>query len=292
MYSLPVPDDQPEIDQPAAPTKWDASQDVLELVDAGVAKGLGSREYLLLLYTSFTKLMANRLLNENKPVDLGFVVLHCSPYRANWKEITRKRNAWYGWAKVGKGFRGNPATNPESPLVGNDSARFRYRLTRLDLLAMHHIGGYVYRRVEVEHTWRWWWMVKKIESSRLLTLGDKKYAQYVIASIVSSIEATVRIYRKWFTAVSRRDWFKFEYDSDGLCRFVPTQSRQSINNSDSFPLLSCGHGDLIQRFGSGEPEDLPVPVEKLQGVSAAGQETADVRDAGVELGNVAQPNIT
>lgn len=262
------------LEQKERSTKKDVSKDILELVEAGVAMGLGEREVLLYYYISFIKLMSNRLLNDNKPVDLGFVLLHATLYGWNWKQKMRKGNQS---KKSHREYLGTSYKNPEFYTKHECDTINRMRLLNLDLLAMNSMDRYLYRRVEVEHTWRWWDMVKSVEGGRLKALGPIRYANLVVSSLIESAESTLRIFHKWNTAISRRTGLGAKKLDEGHFHLLPAKSFKGAETRRQLPPL---HPDQFKRLHKivDQPEDIPDAAAEMPAMPTVQPLYADVRD--------------
>lgn len=139
----PTPIREPKEHKPD-PNRKDLEETIEELYLAGMGK---TKQEVHYWYNGICKYLMHRLTNLQKPVDLYFIKLHPTPYRANWKQIL---NARYPnlWRVVGR----RNAHMRELALL--DSG-FMDELISLDLLAHNVKDGYCYRRVEVEHRTDW-----------------------------------------------------------------------------------------------------------------------------------------
>jgi hypothetical protein len=266
------------------PNNCMVSKDVLELVDAMVREGLGERETLLMLEISRQKLMAHRLLNEGRPVDLGFVILHPSLYRPGWQRKIMeangrrglnafKRRRWSGGSPVFPDVNNSPALNRGQ----------RMRLLMLESFAMNLEERYVYRWIEVEHTRRWWAMVRMVERARLEVLGEIRYAKYIIETAVDALDSTIRLYNKWIAAVSRRAQFSFANNRFGDYWFVQHSDAVRCKGRGWFSFFS---GDQLARINGGvvgEPAGLPSETPGVPEVPGVEPQEPDMRAGGGDV---------
>jgi hypothetical protein len=252
--------------------KAQVTDDILEVVEEAFKLGIyDDRETLLYHYLSFCRIMADRLLNENKPIDLGFVKLHCIPYRSDWKDRL--------FTKLGRRDDSIALTPKE-----------RLYFASVAMLAMNLEKGYVYTQIEVEHTTRWWKMVELVEQTRLKRLGREQYARQFSERICNLIGRAIQIYRQWTSLVPRCASAGYKDDGTGPGRFASPFSWWGGPEFDALPPLSPEQLDRI----AGE-EEFRIPrkifeeVERVPKMPVVQQEIKDMRDSKVELGEVDRP---
>jgi hypothetical protein len=250
----------------------------MEIVDEAVAEGvIDNRELAAFYLLSFYKIMANRLFNEDKPVDLGFCRLHNLPYCADWKERLFKK-----FGDVSRKL--DNRVNPERIAARiNLNPMQRLEFAALDLLATNGDRGYVYWRVEVEHTNQWWRMVQRAERTRLLNLGPRDYALQLTERIVNCVSKAATLYKQWAAAITRRPRPLPEDYRRGIFRFVPILGVWRGNEFTPFPPLSDKQLMALADEPNflGYPKDLFRPPFRVPKVPDIQPPSENVRD-GVE----------
>lgn len=208
-WSLPRPqDEKPD------PDKDQRSEFLDALFMAGVGKSRGELEYY---WNQFCRHMLDWLLNKQKPVDLYFLKLHPTPYRANWKQILCGRYPKL-WRTVGQ------KSGAMRDLI-LDQSGFREHLLCLDLLAWNMRDGICYRHVEVEHCKGWWSNVRNTERARMINAGVFGYAKNVTDCLKRNLAASLRIYGAYLAQIARPSVAHVEGDAYGEYRFVPNVPR-------------------------------------------------------------------
>ena len=156
-----------------------------EMAEAMYKAGIGETEaHAHVLWTALCRLIAHRLINDEKPVDMYFFQLHNCPYRINWLTIVtqRIRRRLYG--------------NEEEELSG-----FTDLLESTDLLSYNRRNSLCYRHVEIEHSQRWWKLVTRAESDRMKVKGAHGYADYFLDSLRRFYPVARRIYNSWLAQI-------------------------------------------------------------------------------------------
>lgn len=189
-----------------------------EFLDAIYAAGVGkNRTEVEYWWNQFCKHALDWLVNKDKPVDMYFIRLHNSGYRANWKAVLLGR-----FPKLGQLL---------SHTLGKDQHYFAHKsglldqMTCLDLLAMNRERGVCYRMVEVEHRPQWWKNILRVEKTRHRRLGSAGYAKYFLESIRSKLGTNLRLYVEFLSNVARPSAADVECGLAGEFRLVPHLSR-------------------------------------------------------------------
>ena len=279
VYSPPMPEPEPPKQHQKS-----VNRDVLELVDAGVVAGLGERETLLYHYTSLIKLMGDRLAN-CKSVNLGFIILHSTPYRIGWERHMLKHhdNSHYYDSEMKFPFA------PDSAKV-TDAQRERLSMVRSILFAMNRKRSYIYYRVAVEHTGQWCKMSRTVEMAKFAALGSQKYAELFIENVVASIGATVKIYRQWRAFVQGRLPLRIVLYNYGTYRLIHPHPEYFDRHTRRYLPLTRSQIDRVAGTPCPCEEDgLSEAIEGVPAVSDLQQATKDMRDGEAELGNVERP---
>ena len=263
--------------------KNEIGPDVMEMVDSGVKAGLGTQAEMLLQFLNLQRLMAERLAN-GKSVDLGFVILHSTYYRHNWKErLLNKMGATKtrAWSLQDA----NKLVNPELYDAIMLSPSERLLLIKMDLFAMHHKAGYLYRRIEVEHKPHWWDMVDAVESARLKELGPFRYAKYVASVVVDSIDTSIRLLQKWTTAVTRWTHVSVERTDKGFYRLLPARTQTwAVRTLRLLPLRPDQLG--VVQGTAGDPACLSF---EAIGVPKMSDDEPPVEDVRNDRGHLPEP---
>lgn len=196
-----------------------------EFIDAIYQCGVGkSREEVEYWWNQFCKHSLDWLINKEKPVDMYFIRLHNSPYRANWRTALLGR-----FPRLGALLAHVGGVNRD--FVAHKSGLTEQMLS-LDLLAMKRPENICYRMVEVEHRPSWWKNVLKVEKTRFERLGCAGYAAYFMESVRSRLGLTLHLYVEWLAHVARPCAADVECGLAGEFRLAP-----HLPKSDGVPVI-------------------------------------------------------
>jgi len=108
------------------------------------------------------------LLDENKPIKLGFGELYAFPYRANWREIMQAR-----FPRLASALKRTPKglVDPFLINIGWDAELFNSDLVEMKDGDKHHGWCVIFAPNE-----QWFKIVRAYEKDQRATLGAKKYA--------------------------------------------------------------------------------------------------------------------
>lgn len=147
-------------------TEQDAFVDQLHL------SGIGSHAECTLWWNTICNAALDWLINKERPLDMGFIRLHNSPYRISWQDRISRR-----WSEHGR-------------------PRDMHRDLLNSSLFLTGDYGELVRHIDVEHTPTWWTTIKQVEVTRLALLKDD-YAGQILASIRGRLSTTIRILEAW-----------------------------------------------------------------------------------------------
>lgn len=235
-------------------------EDVAELndsIDAMYQRGVGnSREEVAYWWRQISNHFFDWIIMKEKPVDLGFIKLHPTHYRQNWKSVLLGRFPKLGLAT-------NKFTKPELDYIMHATG-FTEMLLSLDLLAMNPTKHYLYRSVEVELTKTWYKAVYDVEMARKKRLGVFIYASRCMDSVKRSLPAMQRIYRQWLAHIARPTAKDIPGRRFGSMRMVPYQGDARRSDFVSTGVL---HPVVPNKMPSFKPASLPnsvfAPAENL-----------------------------
>ena len=184
-----------------------------DLIDALYQRGVGkSRDECGFWFRQISNHIFHWLVIKEKPVDLGFIKLHPTHYRQNWKMILLGR-----FPKLGAAL--SHLNEKDANYVLHRSG-FLEAMLSLDLLAMNTINGYCYRGIEVEFTKVWYKAIKDVELSRKQKLQGFNYASRAMGSVKRALPTMVRIYRQWLANIARPSTLAFPGVRVGSFRMV------------------------------------------------------------------------
>lgn len=199
------------------------------------------------IWVEICRLIADRLINKEKPVDFFFFKLHNCPYRANWLPVVTQRLKLLLTGKLNQQVAARE-------LAGIDDA-----LNNPELMAYDQMQETCLRRVEVEHRKKWWTLVQRVEAARLKAKGYTDYAKYFLASVRRFYPSAVAIHKAWLAQSRAACVARSEGGPDGPPRFVSATRRRELR-------MSSRHFCAIPtQFGSGETDSLPKAVLEEDG---------------------------
>lgn len=240
------------------PLPKDGLEERSEMAEAMHKAGIGETvAHAHILWTSICRLVAHRMINEEKPVDMFYFKLHNCPYRANWLTILTQR------------IRRRLRSNAEEELTG-----YTDLLESTDLLSYNRRNRLCYRHVEVEHGRRWWKLVTRVESERMKVKGDHGYADYFLDSLRRFYPVARRIYDSWLAQIRTNGVACDQSGFRGRIRFV------SLSKNKDLSPLSRQFCALPPVFSPGGTIRREAAVSKAYGivpsVSAVQQAAEDV----------------
>lgn len=232
------------------------SQDQHDFVDDMYLRGIGqSREVLRYWFVEFANQMLDWLVNHERPVDLGFCILHPSPYRLGWQHRIYEGVKNYGKKRGPRHKRA----------VGQIEKRY----------LIVDKGRHCRRTIEIEFPRTWWKIIDKVESERLELLGDYGYATNFMASVRRREAVSYRLYNQWMA------------DRLGSASSVILRATKGIKEYHKY----IRHLRIFKRraaHGAGDPvavarklrrlEYLAIKELRLQKMLAFQQANKDVRD--------------
>lgn len=226
-------------------------------------------------FRQFCDHMLFYLLNRQRPVDLYFATLHCSGYRANWKEVILGRYPWIGQLLT----RGSGETRKQHAILSGVQAE----LMSLDLLAIDGAKGFMHKRIEVEHKHSWWRNMMKVERDRLRELGSAKYARKFLDTLRGGLDRALSIYAGWLTTLRVPSAAAIEGGYHGEYRLGPNLpksvgARHRQRARDPIPVVVPNAAP--EYVEGGDPEDLYQTYEGLQALRAIRQAAKNLRNGG------------
>ena len=254
--------------------EFDAFLDALYL-EGGIGE---SRAQLEFMWVQFCKHAQNWLVNHERPVDMLFIKLHPTPFRANWLQIVLTR--------VPKAWRTQVARTKFKEEYVVDQEEFLTHLLSPDLLAINRQGQYCYKRVEVEHCKPWWRSTQKVEKARMGVAGVYGYAASVFDHVKRFLPAAIRIYGAFIAQISRPCPRVVPRLEVGDYRFLPGRAVNAIQRDwRRTPLFQppVVLARLSRPTPSREPRYLPEKNVSLPAMPAVQPLLEDVRDGGGEV---------
>lgn len=253
-------------------------QDRDEFIDALFAAGVGaSRDELHYFWNQFCKHAQDWLIRKEKPVDMYFIKLHPTPYRANWKEILCSR-----FPKIWRAAGTKRDAKREWLLI---ESGFMDELLSLDLLAMNTKDEFCYRRVEVEYCPQWWKSVKLVECARIAKKNVYGYASSVMDSVKRALPSMLRVYGNYLAQIARPCVAHREGERYGDYQFVPFTPKGCLRPApvvpDALPPVipnkppAFTPGSAAARFF--------VPYEQMSAVPIVQPRAKDVRKKGGDI---------
>lgn len=217
------------------------------------------------------------VLKQKKPINLGWIELIPSPYRANWCQILQ---AMYPGSTTA-------ITNKNTAWRENwlNTSGFMVQILNSVLLALNTFTTAIYWRIEVLHSKEWWRAVEDLEGKKKAKLGGLQYTYYVSKMIVKYQATLLKLYREWVREAARpagqipkRELGRGEV----LTAWIPPgRVRPQKPPSGPVQVVVDSHDSLI----SSPTNEAFVEVEataRLLSLSSVQQNAKDMRDAGVQ----------
>lgn len=188
--------------------------------------GVISYAQLSVLYPAICQGAMEWLLQEKKSVDLGFMLLHPTPHRANWKQAMIAM-----FPQLGPSILGKARVVREAILT---SSGFETKMLSGELLA---VGSekYVMWGIEPELKRSWWKAMYRYEMSKFSQLGSIGYATYIAKAIVGLRAKLVRTYIAFLRQVSfpcARIQHSRVYSRGFIVPFVPKGNVRPATDKD------------------------------------------------------------
>ncbi|HEU4344378.1 MAG TPA: hypothetical protein VFU31_22690 [Candidatus Binatia bacterium] len=222
--------------------------DLNDFIDALYQRGVGkSRDEVAYWWRQFCNHMLDWLIMKEKPVDLGFLKLHPTHYRPNWKPLLLSR-----FPKLGIAL--HKLTGIDMKYILQTSGLLE-ALTGMDILAMHRERHYLYRNVEIELGKTWYRAARDVELARRRRLGPILYAQHSMDSIRRGLPAMLRIYRQWLARIARPSVKDIPVGSRSRFRMVP-------NLRPANPAYALSLAALYPVVPNKMPEYQPASLDK------------------------------
>jgi hypothetical protein len=152
--------------------------DLKEFIDAAAAAMPGlARAQVETMWHVFCA-VAMKWLLQRRFVDMGFIRLHVSPFRVDWKELAAARSL-----KDGKAFRSLDLTT-----LQRDGFRARS----------------IFRwSIDVEFRFKWWARMKCHELERLDSVGQNEYYRQFMQFVVQRVALSEALHKGWRDEVCR-----------------------------------------------------------------------------------------
>lgn len=221
------------------------SQDYVSFIKY-VAQSTGQISYdqLLILYPAICQAAMQWMLQEHKPVDFGFCLLHPSPYRANWKQIMVA-----SFPKLGPTLLGKSSAIKEALMT---STGFFTKMLSGELLAIAN-DRYALWGIDLELKRSWWRAAHRLEFYKFTRLGSIEYAAYLARQIVKLRPKITSAYLSFLRQISlplARIRKSTAYHRGYITPFVPKDRVRPVREVED-----SGVDYVVAR----DPEKLPPP---------------------------------
>jgi hypothetical protein len=228
-------------------------------------------------WTQFQKLIAEKLLTREEPVDFGYFELHCVPYRLDWKSVLTEHMVEHGM-KLGRDFK---RIEDENDILLFQSG-LRENLSSPSLLSFDR---HIYRHIELRHKQKWYSIVKKVELEKLAKYGLAAYTAYTTSRIRKRIkDVFVPIFKSWLSQVVRPSAAFAEGDIAGSFCLVPASASEKIFrrgvSTREFPVVAASAFHVQSEFSSDKnifeknPDVPAMPVVGGDDLNLRGDRTA------------------
>ena len=245
-----------------------------ELVDFAFAHGIGEcREQVHYWFSQLVRVMIERLVNHELPVDLGFVRLHNSPYRVNWKSVIMSK-----FPTLGRVLTRAGTTSEQFEIA--DRAMFTDELLSLSLLMTSRHGGHCLRSVEVEMRQEWWKIIGRAERDRKAKLGEFDYAKYFTHSMRAQLPTSVSLYVAYCAQVALDSAAHAEGEQLGAFKLVPHRPVSTLHTKHRgiWPLPAIVDNKIPAFKPADDAQYLQAAYESLQPLRDIQSVSEDVRD--------------
>ena len=189
----PNPDQEPVCPVTVTPNQERSADYARFLKYVSEKTGTISYTQLAVLYPALCQAAMEYLIAERRPVDMGFLVLHPCPHRANWKQIMLAQ-----FPQLGPTLLGESAAVKEAMLDGTGAAN---KMLNGEMLAVCGERVIVWG-VEVELKRSYWRAMLKYEYAKYRHLGSIGYAAYIARVIVALRPKIFRIYLSYLRQIA------------------------------------------------------------------------------------------
>jgi hypothetical protein len=215
--------------------------------------GLVPLHVLQQVYFCISRQAREWLINKEKPVDLGFAVLHSSPYRANWRSIITSQFPWLGAA-----IQNKSKAHVERFLYESGFAD-----ALLDPLLLAYDknpkrGDVIYRGIDVELKKIWYKDIHRHEREKL-KLGRTAYLKNVTNTLKRRIQISLRLYTQWLAQIRRSSAKLVEGQYPGSTWLMPFIPKGSVR-AKPFPCPDLPA--VVDNNLSIKESSIKEPVEK------------------------------
>ncbi len=155
--------------------------------------GFISYEQMAILYPAICQGAMEWLLQEKKSVDFGFMIMHPSPHRGNWKQALVAL-----FPKLGPTIVGKSRLEREALLTASG---LPVKMLSGELLAVSQ-ERYVVWGIETELKRSWWKAMFRYESAKFKRLGSTGYAAYIARAITDLRVKLIRSYVSFLRQIS------------------------------------------------------------------------------------------
>ncbi len=219
------------------------------------------------------------LVNKEKSVDLGFAVLHPSPYRANWKSILTSQFSWLGGIIAHKTGAQKERFFYES---GFAEAMMSPLLLAYDKRKLR--GDVIYWGIDVELKPVWYKDVHAHERAKLKA-GRAAYFKNVNQTLKRRLQLSLRLYTQWLSQIRIPSAKLVEGQHPGSTWLMPYIPKGRVlakpyPNPD-IPVVVDGSISITE---SGIKPPMEKPDEGVPPVPFIQPIRQNVRDAGGDVG--------
>lgn len=193
-----------------------------------VAQTTGHFSYsqLAIIWPAICQSAMQWILKEHKSVDFGFVVLHPSPLRANWKPILVAL-----FPQLGPSLLGKSKAHKQGLL---EAMGFFSKFFSAEMLSVAR-ERYAIWGIEAELKKSWWRAMFRLEEHRFGQLGSVEYASYVARQINKIRSKMVRCYLAFLRQISYPCGavkYSRTYRRPFLVPFVPKGRVRPVGDAD------------------------------------------------------------
>ena len=220
-----------------------------------------------IIWTAFMRHTMHWMLNEQRPVDCGYFILHALPLRPNWREIIL---AWQ-------------AEEPTEPLWK--------LMMRQELLMWSKKPKRILRSIYTEHKESWWYEVFRFERKRAYSdpqAGGRELWQYIgaIGSLITRQIKNIQNLYDDFVSQIKRPFVLVDTERNSRGTVTRTKSKQRgaikpapVPSQVSYS-YDAGRKQVVVPVGL---EDPGATVGDVPSLSTVRLPAGDVRDSGGEV---------
>ena len=269
-FPVAIMKDRPDPDVPQLPEDLVKAPELRAFLMHVVREtGVTDFRSLAVIWSAICQAALSWLIREKKSIDLGFCVIHPTPFRANWKQILVAQFPKLGGKLAGKGR--------EAKATYLEDSGFTNALGDASLPAISEDDSIMYG-VEVETRRVWNKAVLRHESDKLRKLGSSGYQTYTARQILVRLKnKMIGAYISFLNKISlpcgavRRSRVD---RSPLLVKYVPKGKIRPVGARDVETYTVVPNKSLEQ----GEPvivEDEDAPLHSLSSLQSA---IEDVRE--------------